>query len=212
MLNRISFILFFLIVAASGSAFAAEPGADGDLIEYGELFMEETSRPVPERFELGLLGGADIGNPYINGFIGELFARVRLSRFIQISVNQAWYTSERTLLGQAIEDELNLNGIISRFPVPESTTMGQINVTIFRGLLNFWGFAKINADLFSSLGAGFMKIERAEEGVFGLNWNFGMRLGFNKTVSGLLIIAQDINTDEKDRVYTRVSSGVSFSF
>lgn len=173
--------------------------------------MIETSKESREQFEIGLFGGTDIGNPYITGGIVEGFVRWRVSRWIQLGVQYNQYFSSRTSLAQAIEDDLNIQGVITRFPVAETAMYGQLTFLVFRGKLNFWGYKQVDLDFLATTGVGSIDVEtRGSE--FSYSWSITNRMGFSPSFAMLLGVSQDIVAEDTGLTYTRVSAGVSYSF
>ena len=137
--------------ADSPSSPSASPAP---MVNYGQIFMEESRSAAYFPFGVSVLGGYEISSPYMSSYFygGEI--SYGFHSLLRFGLEYAVYDSTISSTLRALSTELKLYGMNIAYPVLESTMYLNWHGSVFIGHLNLAGFFKAEYGLSRSFGGG----------------------------------------------------------
>lgn len=201
---------FLSLVFWSLALFSSPSFAKDAVLTYGDLFMEETTLPPKKNIEVGLRGGYNVGNPYLD--LGSVGGEVnyRFSRRWNVGLEYQKFFGRTSDLTVSVEENLNLSGIDRTFSVPESSAYLKVGWVPFIGHTNFMNQSLLDLDIFFEAGIGQMELESSSETAYMLA--IGPRFRIDKWMGFSLFVKYESELSSSQTSFNQVGSSFFVAF
>ena len=177
-------------------------------MDYGQIFIEETSSSDDFNYEISVFGGMEGGNPYISSNFFGFEVKRRIYSVISLGFDYSSYDSRATTTIEALEDAY---GLELSHPFLKQTMYLNGHYNVFRSHLNLASFFKLRLDVPLQFGLGVMSMGKNETH-FSMKWGLGPRVRFGSRWGVQYLFSQSVSTREFEFLYTWHSLVLSFSF
>ncbi len=194
--------------ADSPSSPSASPAP---MVNYGQIFMEESRSAAYFPFGVSVLGGYEISSPYMSSYFygGEI--SYGFHSLLRFGLEYAVYDSTISSTLRALSTELKLYGMNIAYPVLESTMYLNWHGSVFIGHLNLAGFSKLSMDFPVHLGAGVMNMEKGNR-FFAVKWGTGPRVYITSQLGVQVLLSQTVSVGRTQFLYTHGSLNIIGKF
>lgn len=125
--------------------------------DYGQIFIQETSTPDDFDFKISVLGGVEIGSPYISSYFVGFEAQYKIHSLIYLGLDYSFYISS---LNSVVKDIKNTYmGMDVSYPFLKHTAYFNGYYHIFKSHLNLAGLYTIKLSVPLQIGLGIMGME-----------------------------------------------------
>jgi hypothetical protein len=184
----------------------------GESLNYGQLYVAESSlrKELPWKFGANL--GSQIGNSYESVLTGTFSAERFLGKFFWIGLQGTLYSSSPSSLMTAVSQDLSSQAIQVRLVSPKSSAYSILTWIPLSGYLSWFGNHPLEIHLGVRAGAGLVAYDRLAN-KFSTLWSLRPGIHFTPRWSLQLAVVQEIESpfDSKDQVNRfRGELGVGF--
>jgi len=181
-------------------------------INYGQIFIEETTNEKKFPFELAVSGGQIIGNPYLESDFFSLGMKHKIHSFLYLGIEYSIYNSKLHSAMMAIEKTMNLYGMDLNYSFLKSSFYVNWYYRFFKSHINAASFFKMNMELPIYFGFGLMETDdTAQKMLFAFKWGAGPRVHLTDRWSVQLSLSQILAIKKEQLLYTAYSFSCIYS-
>ena len=162
------------------------------LVDYGQIFIQETDKKPEYPFSISVFGGQEIGSPYIYSSFFGIEVHHRIHSFLQLGLEYSIHDSKSHLAVQAIEKKMDLYGLNLAYPFLKSMIYVNWRYSVIKSHINLASVFRMNMGFPVQFGFGLMNME--EKGMFfALKWGIGPHIHFSPRLGVQLMFSQSIS-------------------
>lgn len=184
--------------------------APAPLVDYGQIFIQETDKTPEYPFSISIFGGQAIGNPYIYSSFFGIEVQHRIHAFLQLGLEYTIHDSKSHVAVQAIEKKMNLYGLNLAYPFLKNMIYVNWHYSFFKSHINLASIFRMNVGFPVQFGIGLMNME--EKGMFfALKWGIGPHIHFSPRLGVKLMFSQSVSIIKTRFLYNWYSLNIIYN-